>query len=391
MNCPLIELRAVVEVSTGSRNPTKFPDQNFVYVDVAGVDNKTKQISGARTLIGADAPSRARKVIRSGDVLVSTVRPNLNAVAVVPESLDGQVASTGFCVLRATPRVLPEYLFNFVRSQTFVDNLNQLVAGALYPAVTDGQVLDQKLPVPAVAEQRRIVDLLSRAEGIVRLRREAQQKAAELVPAIFIDMFGDPATNPSGWPKSLFGEVGTLDRGKSRHRPRDAAALYGGSYPFIQTGDVANSGGRIRHYLAAYSEAGLAQSRLWRAGTLCITIAANIAKTGVLEFDSCFPDSVVGFIPGNRVRVGFVQAWLGFLQPTLEANAPQAAQKNINLEILRALPIPVPPTVLQDVFIERCERVISVQRQQQDATAAAQAAFSALLARSFNHRIEEAA
>ena len=146
-------------------------------------------------------------------------------------------------------------LFNFVRSQTFVDNLNQLVAGALYPAVTDGQVLDQKLPVPAVAEQRRIVDLLSRAEGIVRLRREAQQKAAELVPAIFIDMFGDPATNPSGWPKSLFGEVGTLDRGKSRHRPRDAAALYGGSYPFIQTGDVANSGGRIRHYLAAYSEA----------------------------------------------------------------------------------------------------------------------------------------
>ena len=118
------------------------------------------------------------------------------------------------------------------------------------------------VPKPALPEQRRIVDLLSRAEGIARLRREAEKKAVELIPALFVDMFGDPAMNPKGWPASLFGAVGVLDRGRSRNRPRDAKELYGGPYPFIQTGDVSNSGGRITGYTATYSEAGLAQSRL---------------------------------------------------------------------------------------------------------------------------------
>jgi type I restriction enzyme S subunit len=99
---------------------------------------------------------------------------------------------------------------------------------------------------------------------------------------------------------------------------------------------------RIRRYKSTYSELGLAQSKLWSSGTLCITIAANIAKTGILKLDACFPDSVVGFLPGSGVVTNYVQAWLGFLQPTLEASAPQAAQKNINLEILRDLSIPVP-------------------------------------------------
>lgn len=243
--------------------------------------------------------------------------------------------------------------------------------------------LYRDIPVPTLTEQRRIVDILSRVDGIVRLRREAEKKAAELIPALFLDMFGDPATNPKGWPASLFGAVGVLDRGRSRNRPRDAKELYGGLYPFIQTGDVANSGGRITGYTATYSEAGLAQSRLWKRGTLCITIAANIAKTGVLEFDACFPDSVVGFLPSEQVRTDYVQAWLGFLQPTLEANAPQAAQKNINLGILRNLPFPLPPLALQEIFELRCSDVFSIQSQQSAATAKAQAAFDALLARCF--------
>jgi type I restriction enzyme S subunit len=118
-------------------------------------------------------------------------------------------------------------------------------------------------------------------------------------------------------------------------------------------------------------------------GTLCITIAANIAKNGVLDFDSCFPDSVVGFLPGEQVCTDYVKAWLGFLQPTLEANAPQAAQKNINLEILRNIPIPLPPLALQTTFAQRCNYVISIQTQQSIAIAKAQATFDALLAGCF--------
>ena len=281
---------------------------------------------------------------------------------------------------RVDPFWLSFWLRKLQASGYFTANATQWVSQAAYRTSDLG-----KLPtdLPSLAQQRTSVDLLSRAEGIVRLRRQAQQKAAELIPAMFVDMFGDPATNPKGWPLSFFGEVGSLDRGKSRHRPRDAAELYGGSYPFIQTGDVANSYGTISRFTSTYSEAGLRQSRLWPVGTLCITIAANIAKTGVLTFEACFPDSVVGFLPGPTVSTAYVQAWLGFLQPTLEANAPQAAQKNINLEILRGLPIPVPPLDEQSVFVRHAEALLSIQSQQAVALQKATAAFQALLARAF--------
>lgn len=269
-------------------------------------------------------------------------------------------------------------------------DLSRLKTATGVPGLTREDAYRETIPVPPIEEQRRIVDLLSRAEGIVRLRREAQAKAAEIVPALFLDMFGDPATNPKEWPTQPFGSVGSLDRGRSRHRPRDAAELYGGPYPFIQTGDVANSGGHITKYAATYSEAGRAQSKLWPKGTLCITIAANIAKTGVLGFDACFPDSVVGFQPGDDVTTAYVQGWLSFLQPTLEANAPQAAQKNINLEILRSLPVPVPPKRLQVQFEFRCAEVRSVLAQQSAAILKTEAAFDALLARVFASNLDAA-
>lgn len=99
------------------------------------------------------------------------------------------------------------------------------------------------------------------------------------------------------WVDSSLDELGFVSRGKSRHRPRDSAHLYGGQYPFVQTGDVKHAGLYLYEYSQTYSEAGLAQSKLWPAGTLCITIAANIADTAILGIDACFPDSVIGFIP----------------------------------------------------------------------------------------------
>ena len=124
----------------------------------------------------------------------------------------------------------------------------------------------------------------------------------------------------------------------------------GSDYPLIQTGDVANCAGYIFNHSYAYSELGLKQSKLWEAGTLCITIAANIAKTGILTFDACFPDSIVGFKAKNQATVEYVRVWLMFLQKTLEDNAPESAQKNINLSILRALEIPLPNIDQQVAF-----------------------------------------
>ena len=113
---------------------------------------------------------------------------------------------------------------------------------------------------------------------------------------------------PEDWEKAKLGDLGEVNRGRSRYRPRYAKHLYGGLYPFIQTGDIKASDGRITTYQQTYSEAGLAQSRLWPAGTMCITIAANIAETAILTFPACFPDSVVGFVGDNtKCDVRFVQ------------------------------------------------------------------------------------
>jgi len=256
-----------------------------------------------------------------------------------------------------------EYLF---RGQI---NLTKAITGAAQPQITRQSLNPIVIPLPPLAEQHRIVDILDRAASIQRLRTEADAKLRELIPALFVDMFGDPVTNPKGWPVTKFGQLGQLDRGKSRHRPRDAAELYDGPYPFIQTGDVAKSDGYIRSYSTTYSELGLAQSKLWKAGTLCITIAANIAKTGILAFDACFPDSVVGYIPNNEAMAEYIRAWLSFLQPTLEANAPQAAQKNINLEILRDLPVPLPPIELQSRFSDYVSALYSVRQLSENSKA----------------------
>lgn len=170
-------------------------------------------------------------------------------------------------------------------------------------------------------------------------------------------MFGDPVANTRSWPLNALSEFGTVERGVSKHRPRNAPELLGGPYPFVQTGDVANCDGYVRTHSATYSELGLRQSRIWPAGTLCITIAANIAKTGILTFDACFPDSVVGFRAPEPATVEYVRVWLSFLQKTLEKNAPESAQKNINLEILRALDVPTPGITLQRVFADRLRAI----------------------------------
>jgi type I restriction enzyme S subunit len=149
---------------------------------------------------------------------------------------------------------------------------------------------------------------------------------------------------PDGWELVTLRELGEVNRGRSRHRPRYSEHLYGGPYPFIQTGDVKASNGRVSSYTQTYSEAGLAQSRLWPAGTMCITIAANIAETGILTFPACFPDSVVGFIAEpKKADVHFVEYMFRFMRSRIQHQATGSVQDNINMETLERLRFPIPP------------------------------------------------
>ena len=151
------------------------------------------------------------------------------------------------------------------------------------------------------------------------------------------------------WQPRSLNELGFVSRGRSRHRPRDAAHLYGGPYPFVQTGDVKHAGLYLNEYSQTYSEAGLAQSRMWPPGTLCITIAANIADTAILEFEACFPDSVIGFIPDEgKADARFVKYLFdAMLKKRFKQFTQGAAQDNLSQRKLLSLKFPIPSVTEQ--------------------------------------------
>ena len=210
-------------------------------------------------------------------------------------------------------------------------------------------------------EQSKIIKVLNQLQHVLTSRRAQLAKLDELVKCRFVELFGDPVTNPKSWQLEKLADLGELARGISKYRPRNAPVLLNGPYPLIQTGDISKAETYITDYTSSYSEEGLKQSKLWPSGTLVITIAANIAETSILTFPACFPDSVVGFIAKeNRVSSLFIHYWFTFFQQKLEHDAPQVAQKNINLKILSELLVIVPPMEVQlsfTTFVSRIDKL----------------------------------
>ncbi|MFV3353854.1 restriction endonuclease [Aeromonas veronii] len=234
---------------------------------------------------------------------------------------------------------------NWARLSTHFDTLFTTEASidALKQTILQLAVMGKLVPQdpsdePAAALLERI------AAEKAQLIKEKKIKKEKPLPAISEDEV--PFALPQGWEWCRLPDLGELARGKSKHRPRNDPKLYvNGTIPLVQTGDVARADGLIESYTAMYNEIGLAQSQLWPKGTLCITIAANIADTGILGFDACFPDSVVGYTPyESSLPVVYFDFFIRTAKENLERFAPSTAQKNINLEILSNILVPCPPT-----------------------------------------------
>lgn len=172
---------------------------------------------------------------------------------------------------------------------------------------------------------------------------------------------------PDVWCWATITQLGELNRGKSKHRPRNDPSLYNGDYPFVQTGDVRATDGLLTTYKQTYSEKGLAQSRLWPKGTLCITIAANIAETAILGIEACFPDSIVGFIPQNdQVSVEYMEFFFRTAKENLDRYAPATAQKNINLGILETVAVPFMSAIEQsELVLQVTDKLDATNRAEQ--------------------------
>ena len=268
-----------------------------------------------------------------------------------------------------------KYLYYYLKKRGFDD----VISGSAQPQITRTSIEKIEIPICEISKQKMIVNLFDKIELLINNQKRQLQLLDELVKARFVEMFGDPVVNDKKWEIRYFSDLGELKRGKSKHRPRNDPILLGGKYPLIQTGDVTNSNTYIKSYTSTYSEEGLKQSKMWKKGTLCITIAANIAESAILTFDACFPDSVVGFTPNGEVISLFIHYWLSFLQPILEENAPAVAQKNLNVATLEKVGVIVPPLELQNQFASFVQEIDKSRSRIQKSLEASQELFDSLM------------
>ena len=277
------------------------------WISISDASDSSKYILETKRRIKPSGASKSRMVY-PGDLLLTNSmsfgRPYIMETT-------GCVHDGWLVLGRKLKEVDPDFFYHLLGSQTLYRAFERLAAGATVKNLNIDLVKSVEVPLPPLDEQRRIAAILDQADDLRRKRREALGRLTGLSTGLFLEIFGNPLANPKRWPTIALGDAGTLDRGVSKHRPRNDPVLLGGPYPLIQTGDVANCDGYIETFESSYSEIGLKQSKLWPAGTLCITIAANIGKTGILRFEACFPDSVVGFCPNTAFRAEFIQHWFG--------------------------------------------------------------------------------
>lgn len=335
---------------TPDRKNTLYFEGDNVWVSIRDMSNK--DICESQEHISDDAiVNCAIKKVKAGTVIMS-FKLTVGKCAIAAVDLYTNEAIMAFN-LKDGYYIDSSFLYYYLQSYKW-QGANKAVMGLTLNKAT---ISKQIISIPPLPIQQKIVAELDKVCLIIDKKKQQLKELDKLAQAIFYDMFGDPVENEMGWEVKKLGELGELSRGVSKHRPRNAPELLGGSMPLIQTGDISNSGMYITQYHSTYSDLGVRQSRVWEKGTLCITIAANIGKCSILTFEACFPDSVVGFIPSNDACVEYMYFVFGSIQKSLEDNAMGVAQKNINLGILNQISLALPPLSLQQSFAAKIEAI----------------------------------
>lgn len=288
------------------------------------------------------------------------------------------IISTAYSVYRSRPsaKINPRYLHELVRSSAFHWELQVRSKGVWISRLqlTDTSFLDAPIPLPAPAEQAAIVRFLDhwngRLEKAIRSKRRViallqEQKQAiihravtrGLDPNVKLKDSGIPwlGETPAHWNTRRIKQVTRILRGKFSHRPRNDPSLYDGAYPFIQTGSVARAAKFITEYRQTLNERGLSVSKLFPRGTLCMTIAANIGDVAILDFEACFPDSVVGFVPHTGLDRDFLFYVFRCLKSEFLLDAPVNTQGNLNVERIGVKGIPFPNIEEQQQIVAHIE------------------------------------
>lgn len=389
---PLKPIREVCEVNPRLPRGHGIADDQIVsFLPMAAIDEVSGTIQARHVRCYADV-KRGYTHFKNADVLFAKITPCMeNGKAAIANDLAGGVGfgSTEFHVLRAKEEVLPEWLFYFIRQPVFRNEAKQNFTGtAGQQRVPTTFLASTTLPVPPLTEQRHIVDLLSRAEGIVRLRREAEKKTAELIPALFLDMFGDPATNPKGWPMASVKDLVAFVSGGTPSKARED--FWVGDLPWVSPKDMKRVG--IEDAIDHVSRKVLTETsiKLIPVGSVLIVVRGMILIHTVPVGMSLVPltinQDMKALVPKDALVGDYLLWLLEVSQSRLLGMVATAAHGTKKLETgdLERLLVPVPPVAKQHEFVSRVREIESIQLQQAIATTKARATFDALLSSTFS-------
>ena len=299
--------------------------------------------------------SKKNRLCNENDILIGRYGASVGKI------LTNKAGAYNVALMKTIPNleILDQsWFYHFLISDEFQKPLLNVADRSAQAGFSKDDIYNFSVPVPPLAEQQRIVGLLDEAfEGLATAKANAE-KNLQNARALFASHLQSVFTQRGpGWKQKTLEEIATtFGRGKSKHRPRNEPKLYGGKYPFIQTGDIRNADHFITEYSQTYSEAGLAQSKLWPKGTICITIAANIAETAILSFDACFPDSVIGVVANPKeAEVGFIEYLLQSFKARIQALGKGSAQANINMGTFENERFPFPPVAEQKQIVEKLD------------------------------------
>jgi type I restriction enzyme, S subunit len=387
-----VQIKDVV-LNVSSWNPVRDGhDQLIQYIDLSSVDQDTKVICPNKPIIAREAPSRARQLIQKGDVLVSTVRPNLNGVAMVDFGLDGATASTGFCVLRSDIKKLDgSYLFHWVKSPDFMSDMVRKATGASYPAVSDRIVLESKIPLPPIAEQKRIAAILDKAEEIRSQRRQALEQLDAIAQSIFLEMFGDPVTNPKGWETYLLSDLIVDGLQNGLYKP---ASDYGEGTPILRIDGFYNgqvtelsSLKRVRISLTEQETYSLQENDIVINRVNSIEYLGKSALIPRLFEPTVFESNMMRFrLNSKYVCPHFLIEFLQtpFIKMQIRTGTKDAVnQSSINQQDVKSFQIRIPPIALQQEFARRVEAIAQLKTTHRESLAQLDDLFASLQHRAF--------
>lgn len=370
----LKSLSEITKQNRGKGNSGSVP-----YIEIGDININTKEYSYK------DKPSIAGCLMaRKGNILISRVRPTRGAISLVRE--DKICVSSAFTILEPNENILlNKYLFySLAYNKIFYNYLGKMQKGTSYPSCKEKDLLNFQINLSFLPEQKRIVEILEKADNLRKKRQEADELMKKTLMSFALNIFGDPSKNIKKWETKKFNEIAVLQRGRFGHRPRNEPRFYGGKYPFIQINDITKSGMIITEYSQTLNEKGLAISKIFPSNTVVVSIASTIGEVGILGFDSCFPDSLVGITPKKGiVAKEYIYFYLNYMKSHLNKIAPQLAQKNINLKILNNLDVPVPVFPEQQKFAYLVQQVEKIKEKQQESKKDLDSLFNSLMHRVF--------